>query len=234
MLAGYVQENLPRMSEEEGLAVLSNRHCTTAIVAEIASSPRLTAHDSIRIRLVEHRSTPQGQALRFINYLRWPDLLRLSVSMLVLPPVRRAIDIRLGALLPELTLGEKIAAAKRCSRDLITRLMFDPDPRVFSAVLINPRLVEDDLVRLIAFERVEVDKLIQIANDRKWSLRYAIRLALLTNEKTPRAIAARQLRYLTRRDLGQILESPSTSVYLRRCIERMDSEESSSERFPPP
>lgn len=202
---------------------MSNRNCTTAILAEIANSSRLTIHYSIRMRLVEHRSSPQGQALRFVNHLRWPDLLRLSVSMFVLPPIRRAIDVRLGALLPELTLGEKIAAAKRCSRDTITRLLFDPDPRVFAALLINPRLVEDDLIRIIAHERVETDKLIQIANDRKWSLRYPIRLALLANPRTPRAIAARQLRYLAQRDLRQIHENPSTSTYLRRCIERLEA-----------
>ena len=44
----------------------------------------------------------------------------------------------------------------------------------------------------------------------------------------PRATAAAQLRYLPHRDLRKIYTNPSTSIYLRRCIERL--EENSQER----
>jgi len=48
-----------------------------------------------------------------------------------------------------------------------------------------------------------------------------VRKALVMNPLTPRAIAASQLRFLTERDLRLIHRNPSTSVYLRRCIERL-------------
>jgi len=41
------------------------------------------------------------------------------------------------------------------------------------------------------------------------------------NPSTPRAAAARQLRFLSQRDLLMIHEHPATSTYLRRCIERL-------------
>ena len=41
------------------------------------------------------------------------------------------------------------------------------------------------------------------------------------NPRTPRSIAASQLRFLTAADLRQIHRHPATSVYLRRCIERL-------------
>lgn len=222
-LAGYVEENLWRMSEEEALAVLASPHCTASVCAELAYSSRLTLHYPIRLRLVEHRATPLGQAMKFVSHLYWSDLLRLSMSMRVAPAVRRAIDVRLIALLPGLTLGERIAAAKRCSREVIGHLLFDPEPRVFSALMINPRLVEDDLVRLIASERVPPEKLAIVGGDRKWSCRYAIRLALVLNQATPRAVAASQLRYLSRRDLSDLEEHPATSTYIRRCIEKISA-----------
>ncbi len=220
-LAGYLEESLPRMGEEEALAVLANPHCTAAICRAIGHSPRLTLHYPVRLRLVGHRATPQGQALKFVNHLYWADLLRLSVTMHIAPPVRRAIDVRLATLLPALTLGERIAAAKRCSRDLIGHLLFDPEPRVFSALMINPRLVEDDLIRLISSERVLPEKLGIVAADRKWSCRYAIRMALVLNSATPRSVAAGQLRYLNRQDLSELYERPGTSTYIRRCIESL-------------
>jgi hypothetical protein len=41
------------------------------------------------------------------------------------------------------------------------------------------------------------------------------------NPRTPRSTAASQLRFLTAQDLHRIHRNPSTSVYLRRCIERL-------------
>lgn len=218
-LNSYVEQNIGRLSEEDALAILASPHCTSQICSEIAFNSRLTIHYAVRQRLVEHRATPLGRALAFVNHLYWSDLVRLSTSMRVAPAIRRAIDLRLAALLPGLTLGERLAAAKRCSRDLIGYLLFDVEHRVFSALMVNPRLVEDDLIRLIASERVPPEKLVIIAGDRKWSCRYAIRLALVLNSETPRAVAASQLRYLNRRDLLNLHRNPRTSTYLKRCIE---------------
>ena len=121
----------------------------------------------------------------------------------------------------KLSAGEKIASAKRCSAALIKVLLFDPDPRVFSALLVNQRVREDDLLLIAGSDRATTEKLQLIAADRKWSSRYGVRRALVMNPRTPRSVAASQLRFLTNRDLHQILRHPSTSVYLRRCIERL-------------
>jgi hypothetical protein len=170
---------------------------------------------------VEHRSTPQAHAVKLVHYLHWPDMVRLSVDVRVAPAVRRAIDTQLLLRVDKLTLGERIASAKRCSPALIKVLLFDPDPKVFSALLLNQRVREDDLLLLASSDRASAEKLQLIAADRKWSSRYAVRKALVMNPRTPRSIAASQLRFLTNRDLGHILRHPSTSVYLRRCIERL-------------
>ncbi len=61
---------------------------------------------------------------------------------------------------------------------------------------------------------------------RKWSYRYAIRKALVLNPSTPRSTAASLLRFLSKRDLRMIHANPKTSVYLRRCIERLQDEAS--------
>jgi hypothetical protein len=91
--------------------------------------------------------------------------------------------------------------------------------------LVNQRLREDDLVLLASGDRASVEKLLILAGDRKWSSRYAIRKALVMNPLTPRSTAASQLRFLSARDLRAIHGNPSTSVYLRRCIERLQEGE---------
>lgn len=220
-LAEYLDEWLTALSEEEVLAVFDNPFCNSAICQRIARTNRLTSFYSVRVRLVTHRAAPQQEAMRFVHFLFWPDLLRISTNVQVSPVVRRAADARLLSQVEKMTAGEKITAAKSCSRDLVRRFLFDPDIRVFGSVLINARLTEDDLLRLASSERATAEKLVMVANDPRWSQRYAIRLALAMNASTPKAVAASQLRYLRKNDLAALAGSPQTSTYLRRCIEAL-------------
>lgn len=220
-LAAFLSENVASLVEEEALAVLENPNVTTAMCQAIARTPHLAAFNSVRLRLVQSRATPLTHSVKLVHYLLWPDLLRLSVDVKVPPQVRRAIDSQLLVRLPKLSLGEKIAAAKRCSAALIKELLFDRDTEVFAALLVNSRLREEDLLVLVESEGASAEKLRLLAADAKWSFRYAIRRALAMNPSTPRSDAASQLRFLTRRDLRTIHDHPGTSIYLRRCIERL-------------
>jgi hypothetical protein len=220
-LALYVAENVGHLFEEEALAVLDNPHVTPQIIQQIARSVRLTAFTSVRLRLVAHRQTPQAHAVKLVHYLYWFDLLRLSTDVKVPPTVRRAIDQLLLTNVSKRTVGERVASARRCNLALAKALMFDPELSVFEALLTNSRLREEDLVTLASSPRATPEQLRMLAGDRKWSYRYAIRKALVLNPLTPRAAAASQLRHLRRSDLREILGNPTTSTYLRRCIERL-------------
>jgi hypothetical protein len=227
-LQDFVSDNLPNLTEDEVLAVLDNPYVSPRICQAIAQNQRLAAYYSVRVRLVQHRQTPQAHAIKFIHYLFWPELVRLSIEVTVSAPVRRAIDTVLLTRVNKFTIGERITAAKRCSSALIKVLLFDPDPRVFAALLINQRLREDDLLLIASSPQATHDQLTMLAYDKKWSYRYAIRKALVLNPKSPRAVAASQLRYLSKRDLVAIHGNPHTSVYLRRCIERITRPELSA------
>jgi len=220
-LAAFVADNIAHLFEEEALAVLENRNVTPQICQQIARSARLAAFYAVRLRLVAHRQTPQAHAVKLVHYIYWFDLLRLSTDVKVPPTVRRAIDQLLLTKVNKLTLGERVAAARRCNGTLAKALMFDPEPAVFEALLKNARLREEDLVVLASSPRATPEQLRVLAADGKWSYRYAIRKALVLNPSTPRAAAASQLRHLRRADLREIHGNPSTSTYLRRCIERL-------------
>jgi hypothetical protein len=220
-LLQYVQENVRQFIEDEALAVLDNPYVTPSICQQIAQNQRLTGFYSVRLKLVANKHTPQAHAVKLVHYLFWPDLVRLSVDVKVAAPVRRAIDTILVNKIDKLTLGERITSAKRCSHALIKVLLFDPDPRVFAALLLNQRLREDDLLLVAGSDRSSPAQLQLIAEDRKWSYRYAIRKALAMNPVTPRSTAASFLRTLTPRDLRMIHSNPHTTVYVRRCIERL-------------
>lgn len=214
-------EEVEGLLEDEVLSILDNPYATPRLLAKIAQTARLTSFYSVRMKLVAHRQTPQAHAVKFVHYLYWFDLLTLSINMQVPAPVRRAIDTQLVTRAERLSLGERIASARRCSTALIKVFLFDPHPHVFEILLTNKRLREDDLLALVASDRATPEQLQMIAADMKWSYRYAVRKALVLNPATPRAAAASQLRFLSRRDRAQIHANPRTSVYLQRCIERM-------------
>lgn len=220
-LLQFVQENVRQLLEDEALAVLDNPFVTPPICQSIAQTQRLTAFYSVRLKLVALKHTPQAHAVKLVHYLYWSDLVRLSVDVKVPAPVRRAIDTILANKVDKLTLGERITCAKRCSHALITVLMWDPDPKVFESLLINQRVREDDLLFVASSDRTSAQHLQLLADDRKWSYRYAIRKALVMNPRTPRSAAASLLRSLTARDLRMIHANPHTTVYVRRCIERL-------------
>ncbi len=222
-LVHFVKENLRNLIEDEALAVLENPYITPAICQQIAQNQRLTGFYSVRLKLVALKQTPQAHAVKLVHYLYWTDLVHLSVDVKVPAPVRRAIDTLLVTRVDKLTLGERITSAKRCSHALIKAFLFDPDPKVFEALLVNQRLREDDLLVVASSDRASAAQLQLIANDQKWSYRYTIRKALVMNPLTPRSIAASLLRSLSARDLRMIHANPDTSVYVRRCIERLQS-----------
>lgn len=221
-LSDFVSANLPSLVEDEVLGILDNPFATPQICSTIAQSPRLTAFYRVRVRLAGHRQTPQTHAVKLVHYLYWADLLRLSVDVTVPAPVRRAIDTQLLARVVKLALGEKITSARMCGAALIKHFLFEPDPRVFEALLVNRRLREDDVIHLCNSAVAGAEKLRMVAADSRWSFRYAVRKALVLNPSTPRSVAASQLRHLSRRDLREIHENPATSTYILRCIERAE------------
>lgn len=220
-LEDFVSSSADSMIEEEALAVLDNHFCTNTIIARLAQSPRLTGRYSVKRALVAHRLTPQGHAMKFVHHLQWRDLLRLSTDVRVPPAIRRSIEESMKLKLPKLTLGEKIASAKFCSRAIMNVLMSEKDTKIFASLLLNSRLTEEQLLQHVDSETVPADHLRMVADHPKWSLRYPLVRALVRNPETPRAVAASLLTRLRKDDLEEVSRSHRTSRYLRACIERL-------------
>ena len=98
---------------------------------------------------------------------------------------------------------------------MLAQLRHDPSPRVIAALLDNPRLTEGVLAPVLNSASTPPAILELIADDRRWGVRYALRLALVRNPATPlqdRLAAAR--RAAPDRTSGR---SPPTPVCRSRC-----------------
>jgi hypothetical protein len=135
------------------------------------------------------------------------------------PSRDRLPDLRRGR---ELTLGERKSLARRADRDLMQRLLADPHPDVIRRCLRNPRVTEDDVVRLAARRPCRGDVLVEIARS-KWTHRPRVRLALVMNPSTPVEMALRIAGLLLRPELVFVARSPAVSSALRAlCMEHLE------------
>jgi len=217
LLAGGAEE----WGEKEGLAFFANPFVDGGLITSFLAVRHLLSFYSVKRAVVFHPRTPQVEALRFSGHLRWHDLMLAGLSPRVSPIVRRTCDRHLIERLGEMAMGERTSLARAAGRPVIAQLKFDPEPRVFAALLINPRLIEDDLVSFIASGRSARGSLEMIARDRKWSVRSSVRLALLKNPATPPSVCVGFLTSLRKEDLLGIWRHPKTSELIRRAAQNV-------------
>lgn len=120
----------------------------------------------------------------------------------------------------ELSVGERKALARAPSRAAFDKLLRDPHPLVIRQLLENPRLTEDDIVRLVARRPANVEALRSIART-EWLCRPRVRTALIHNPGTPSAIAVPLLAVCTRPELLQVRSGSECSDLLREIAEEL-------------
>jgi hypothetical protein len=122
-----------------------------------------------------------------------------------------------------LTLGERKSLARRPDRGVLEKLLLDPHPDVIARLLKNPRLTEDDVVRLAARRPGRPEILSAIARDPKWLHRARIRLTLVLNPDTPGAMAAPVVGLLVRQELRLVAGATHVPAHVRAlCIEHLE------------
>lgn len=177
-------------------------------------------YHAVRRALAGHARTPRSDALALVSTLFWRDLAHLSADARVHPEVRRAADRDLMRRLPEMALAERIDLARAVGRGTLAVLRLDADPRVVEAFLDNRFATEPDVVQAAA-RSSEPEVLQVIAAHPRWSLRSAVRSALLRNLHLPLSVALTLLTRASREDLEGLRHSPGIPALLRACAERV-------------
>jgi hypothetical protein len=114
-----------------------------------------------------------------------------------------------------LTLGERRALARRPSRAAFDKLLRDPHPMVVKNLLQNPRLTEDDVVRMVARRPAYPEVLGEVARHPVWSQRARVRMAIVQNPGAPPEIAVALVRLLIRPELVQVISAVDVTTVVR-------------------
>lgn len=114
------------------------------------------------------------------------------------------------------TLGEKRSMARTGVKDLLDRLIYDPNPMVVKSVLENPLLTERDILKMVSRRPNHDAVLYTIFRNEKWMSSYDVKLAMVKNPYTPVAIAMGLLFFLKRQDLRDISRDRSLHDLIKR------------------
>jgi hypothetical protein len=96
---------------------------------------------------------------------------------------------------------EKIKAAMRGNKQIRGMLVTDSNRLVSTAVLKNPRITENEVIKISASRSVSEDVIRSITRNRDWMKLYQVKVNLVKNPKCPQGISMRLLNFLRPNDL---------------------------------
>ncbi|QDE92392.1 hypothetical protein BHS06_27345 [Myxococcus xanthus] len=108
--------------------------------------------------------------------------------------------------------------------DTLSRLATVSNPTVLRNVLINPRLTEELVVRIAARRPARPEPLIEIWKSPRWSVRHAIRRALVFNPYLPPETGAKIVPLLNTADLRELVSNAALHPALRAQASRLLAE----------
>jgi len=218
-LLELVQEHLTTIDQAAARQAIKNSYASREVLELLASHKTLMSRREFRRAIAEHRQCPEPLALRLVTTLFWRDLVEIGVSMGVRPTVRRAADRALSGRLTVMSVGERMAVARRSSFAIVSELRHDSERRVIEALLDNPRMTEGALVPLLASDNARPDVLVAVIGHRRWGNRQTIRAQFCRNRRAPVGRVLHEMAMLRKVDLQTLAADRRIAPAVRRRAE---------------
>jgi hypothetical protein len=130
-------------------------------------------------------------------------------EMLVEPEPDKPVNKSLYNQIVHMTVGERVKLALKGNREARLILIRDPNRLIQRFVLQNPRITEDEVIAVARNRNLDADLLRHIGEHKHWPRNYQVKLALVTNPKTPIATALHFVPNLMERDIRFLAKSKS-------------------------
>jgi len=142
---------------------------------------------------------------------RGDDPYEVPGELLVEPEEGKPVNKSLYGQILTMKVGERIKLALRGNRDARMILIRDSNRLIQRFVLLNPRITDDEVIMVARNRNVDADLLRIIGDHKAWPKNYQVRLGLVSNPKTPIAIALHFVSSLGERDLRSLAKSKNVS-----------------------
>ena len=209
----------PALDETQLCLLLDRKDLPTEVLDEVGSRKNLVKNYRVKRALAFHPHTPRLTSVRLIKDLYLMDLAQLALSVGALPELKRIAEDQLLARLAQLPLGQKITLARRGPARVAGALLAEGHPQILSVVLDNAYLTEAQILKALAREKVSPAVGHAIAQHRRWSCVYNIRLALIRTPGTTLATILAFLPELNASDLRDLSAPGVVPEPLRKYLQ---------------
>jgi hypothetical protein len=212
----------PKLGEDFALTLLKRTDLPSDTLAALSRNAAAMKSRKVKLALAQHLRTPRHISLPMMRHLFTFDLMRVALAPVVPADIKMAADEALMNRLETLSTGERLSLARQASGRIAGALLSDPETRIMTAALENPRLTESAIIHALTRGGSTAAFVEAVCHHSKWSLRREIRMALLRNAKTPLARALEFARSLPSSLVQEILDAShlpgNIQTYLRNDL----------------
>jgi len=207
------------LTEDLALSVLNRADLPAAVLEQFAKNATFLKLRKAKLALVAHPHTPRRVSVPMVRQFYTFDLMKVALTPSVPADVKVAADDVLISRLKAVTLGERLALARRGSGRVAGALLLDGEAPVMRMALENGRLTEAFVIQAVLRPEASVALLQAVAQHAKWSFRREIRIALLRTEHLSLARALEFAKGLTTPFLREVLHSSRLPARIKEQLE---------------
>lgn len=209
----------PAFSETSLCLLLERKDLRSELLEEIALRKRFLKTYAVKRALALHPHTPRLISMRLLRDLYLMDLVQVTLSPGVPAELKRNAEEQLVSRLPQIPLGQKVTLARRGPGRAAGALLAEGHPQTLSVVLDNPHLTEAHVLKALSREKISPAVVQAVAQHRKWSHSYNIRLALVRSPSASLSTVLAYLPELTVSDLRELVAPGIVSENLRKYLQ---------------
>lgn len=172
----------PALTEDLALALLNRADLPAEVLEQLAKNSSILKLRKVKLALVCHPHTPRHVSIPLARQFYTFDLVKVALAPTVPADVKVAADEVLITRLKTITIGERLALARRSSGRVAGALLLDSEARVMRTGLENPRLTEAFVIQAVLRPQASAPLIQAVAHHTKWSYRREVRIALLRTE----------------------------------------------------
>jgi hypothetical protein len=209
----------PTFAESNVGVLLARKNLPASVIEEICKRRDWLKTYALKKALACHPHTPRLVSLRLLREMYLMDLVQIALLPGVSGELKRNAEEQLAARLPQLPLGQKITLARRGPARVAGLLLAEGHPLVVPVALDNIHLTAAQILKVLASEGVPESVVQAIAQHRKWSCDYSVRLALVRNPATTLTAVLSYLPELAVSDLRELAAPGIVPEPLRKYLE---------------
>lgn len=209
----------PALADTDVAVLLARKYLPTGVIEEICKRREWLKTYALKKAVARHPHTPRLVSLRVLRELYLMDLVQIALLPGVSAELKRNAEDQLITRLPQLPLGQKITLGRRGPARVAGLLLGEGHPLVLPVVLDNSHLTASQILKALAREGVPEPVVHAIAQHRKWSCDYNVRLALVRNPATTLATSLSYMPELTVSDLHELAAPGIAPERLRKYLE---------------